>query len=228
MKKVFFIISIVLLGTTISNAQIRWGVKAGGNLSSLTIKAGDESMKGGKSIFGFHLGGVMEYSINESMAIQPELQFIQNGGKFETSDISDFEDIIGEELPEGFAGKITQTIRVSQIQLPINFKYTFDLGEHKLFALVGPYLGYGISGKHKAKVTASFEGESASEESESIDIYKDLAKRFDLGLGLGIGMAFNNKYTVSIGYQLGLANLGKQDKTTIKSNNLMFSVGYFF
>jgi opacity protein-like surface antigen len=58
-------------------------------------------------------------------------------------------------------------------------------------------------------------------------------KRFDFGLGAGLGIELSSRYTIGVGYQYGLANLsnyGKSDgySETIKSGIFNLSIGYLF
>ena len=72
----------------------------------------------------------------------------------------------------------------------------------------------------------------------------DSMKRFDIGAGLKFGVEFLQKYTLSIGYDWGFMNLAKdagaEDEwsdedygddelnSSLKSKNLMISIGYKF
>lgn len=61
----------------LANAQdVKFGVKGGLNLSSLT---GD--IEDAKSLIGFHIGGFAEIKLTDKFAIQPELLYSTQGSK---------------------------------------------------------------------------------------------------------------------------------------------------
>jgi hypothetical protein len=66
--------------STITQAQVRFGFKAGVNLANLTGDA-DGDMK-----IGFNAGAVAKISVSEAFSIQPELVFSAQGTKEEDGD----------------------------------------------------------------------------------------------------------------------------------------------
>ncbi|MDR1552669.1 MAG: PorT family protein [Prevotellaceae bacterium] len=76
MKKILLITLVALLGIATANAQIKGGVKAGAQLSTLT-GASDTEFK-----FGFHVGGFAEFTISDRFAIQPELLYSAQGADY--------------------------------------------------------------------------------------------------------------------------------------------------
>jgi hypothetical protein len=116
MKKVLFIILGIAL-TYGLNAQLRYGVKLGGTLSSLFMKAEGESDSSDPKI-GIKAGGILEYSFSPSFALQPELLYINNGGKF-IDDLS---------------------FNLHNLQLPVNIKYKTGTDKLKFYVTAGPYL----------------------------------------------------------------------------------------
>jgi len=84
MKKIFSI--IVILGISISAmAQMKFGIKAGGNAFQLSgVDAGDRHGTAGGSTFayGFHAGGYANYSFTHLFGIQAEAIYSMQGGKY--------------------------------------------------------------------------------------------------------------------------------------------------
>ena len=73
----------LLLVTAISNAQnIRYGFKAGLNLSSLSAKSGATISSSTSSKTSFVLGGFAEFKINNKFSIQPEILYANDGGTY--------------------------------------------------------------------------------------------------------------------------------------------------
>ena len=193
MKKLLLIVLALSFALSISAQGVRFGVKAGGNLSNITLKDDGTKVDGLKARFGFHFGGVMEYSFSPEFALQPELLLMFNGADVEE-------------------GNVKVAMKFTQIQVPINLKYTVGTEAMKFFVTAGPYLGYSLSGKF---------GDD--------DIFGDNSnyKRLDFGIGAGIGIEVS-KITFGANYQYGIANLTKANKMTSKMGTFLFSVGYFF
>jgi len=206
MKKLFLIALLGLSVTVVSAQGVRFGAKAGGNLSTMTSKYDGTKEDGNKARFGFHLGGVMEYSFSPEFAFQPELLLMFNGTNFKSD----------EEMGMG----VDPFIKLTQLQIPLNLKYKMGTDNLKFFVTAGPYLGYALSGRVGAKVL----GISVDE-----DLFGDDSsfKRFDFGAGVGLGIEAG-KMTFGANYQYGLANLSDVDKSTVKMGTFLFSVGYFF
>lgn len=204
MKKTVFLLAALCVFTLV-NAQdspVRFGAKGGVNLSNINFGDIDANSKMG---FGFHLGGVMEYSFSESLALQPALLFMQNGGKLSDSDES-------------------VTYRFNQIQLPVNLKYKFGSDELKMFVTAGPYLGYMLSANMKMDGVSIDLLDKDLWNSEDMDPMK----RLDCGIGFGVGVELNQNINIGLGYQLGLNNLDPNKDSKLKIGTIQLSVGYFF
>jgi len=80
------VMGMIAIGTTVAQ-EVSFGVKAGGNYSTLS---GD--VEGMSYLPGFHAGGFAEIKLGEKFALQPELLFSLEGGKssfkFESPEIS--------------------------------------------------------------------------------------------------------------------------------------------
>jgi hypothetical protein len=212
MKKVLLVLFCVALTVGV-NAQVRFGAKVGGTLSSLTLKDDGTKIDFFKAGIGFTLGGVLEYSFSESFALQPELLYVLNNVKQK--------DVVGEEeiVEKGVSAKYV----LQSIQLPVNFKYKFGVENLKFYAAAGPYLGYIVSAKAKAKMEGiSVDFDLFDKERSELEL-----KHLDFGVGVGFGVEIS-KLTVGVGYQYGLANLTSADGGSIKSGTFNLSVGYFF
>ncbi|MDR1347524.1 MAG: PorT family protein [Prevotellaceae bacterium] len=77
MKKILLIMMVAMLCAATANAQIKFGAKAGVNLSTLT-DADDAELK-----FGFHVGGFAEFTLSDRIALQPELLYSTQGADAE-------------------------------------------------------------------------------------------------------------------------------------------------
>ena len=88
MKKVLFIAVIALLGLGTANAQsVKFGVKAGVNLSKIKVDVLEKS----DVSFGFNFGLFTEIGLSDKFFLQPEVLFSTQGAKFENSENGDVE-----------------------------------------------------------------------------------------------------------------------------------------
>ena len=115
---------------------------------------------------------------------------------------------------------------LNYLQFPFNFQYKYALnGGNNLLFQGGPYLGYGLGGKIKAKASAL--GFSETEE-ESIEFGSDGDFKYgDFGLGLGVGMLFKNNLQLGLGYNFGLVNIGA-DVDGMKNRGVALTLTYMF
>ncbi len=80
MKKLITLSAILCLVTNI-NAQIRFGIKAGGNFSNLYTINSNQGLNNNqhKGRFSYYFGGVMEFSLTHMFSIQPEIMYLNHG-----------------------------------------------------------------------------------------------------------------------------------------------------
>lgn len=221
LKKVLVMAAVAVLTVGYAQAQFKFGVRAGFNLTNLSGKDfnGDKLSGDDKGKFkpGFQIGVVGEYSFSEAFAIQPGILYSQQGTVWKyTDEENDYKD----------------KANLNYIQIPINAIYKIDLGGTKLLLQAGPYLGYGLGGKWKEWKN----GDKIDLDSDDSKIKmggnedEDLFKAFDFGIGLGAGVQFNS-FQVGVGYNIGLVNIEHQEedsKSTFKNNGLALTLTYMF
>ena len=97
------------------------------------------------------------------------------------------------------------------LDIPVHFGYKHAVTEAlAFFGELGPYFGVGLFGK-----------------SEGRDIFRDCGfKRFDAGFGISYGLEFYKTVPVSIGYDIGVIDIG--NAIPAKNRNITLSVGYKF
>ena len=102
------------------------------------------------------------------------------------------------------------------LQLPVRAGYLFPVSDElSVNVNFGPYVAYGIGGK--------FDNGDVK-----VDYFDDNTKKFDMGLGAGVGAEYNS-IVVNLGYEYGLVNIydGEGDGKT-KNLNAFLTVGYKF
>ena len=108
------------------------------------------------------------------------------------------------------------TFRLGYLQLPIVAKYNINIDDDLyLQPFFGGYFSLGITGKVKNYGTR-----------ESENVF-DTMDRFDGGLRLGCGLEYKMMYA-EIGYDLGLANITKDDFDAAHNRCLFINLGINF
>lgn len=222
---------LFLLVTVCSQAQVKWGVKAGWNMSAALIKD-DYGYTKVKLRPGFNIGGTADLPISEKVFVQPALLFTTKGFGMDQAS--------GNTYLEGL-DKIHFT--PYYLELPINLVYRPRIGGTHMLLGIGPYIGYGIGGRWKAesdnisvKGTLKFMNDYSSMDSSfGGDSRKaPYLKPFDFGGNFLIGVEITPKLYVQLQGQMGLINLEptingmRDEKSSTRNVGGGLSVGYKF
>jgi hypothetical protein len=122
---------------------------------------------------------------------------------------------------ENLATKTTTTLNYLEIPVNIGYQYSLSPKAGKVFAEVGPYVGYAFSGSNKIDI-AGVETKSDIDFGDKISEMKPL----DYGFKLGIGYETPWGVYVKGNYGMGLGNMSNVDDVTITNNTWNVSVGY--
>ncbi len=168
MRRILIVIAMLIMGLA-AQGQITLGPRFGVNFSKQHIDSPYEVYKVGTMI-----GGVVNITIKDVMAIQAELLLTQKGYK---------EEFDGDNTYDQLTAKY--------LEVPVYFSYTFDFGKWKPFANVGVYGAYWSSGSYESKIGGQ---EVIVEDYEFTDEYdadgfKD--NRIDYGATFGIGLLYD-------------------------------------
>jgi hypothetical protein len=209
------LIVVVLTMTTESFAQ-KFGIKAGLNLSNVLIKDNYDTYSDNLKMHpGFHIGATAEFPFSEMMSFETGLLLTTKGYKYNESE-ADYE--------------YSEKASAYYLDIPITAKASFNVGGPKIYGLLGPYVGIGLTGKYKSE--GNYYGQTFSETEDikwGSDPDVDHLKRLDFGLLGGVGAEISS-FKVELTYGLGLANISSytEDGTTLKNRVLSLSVGYIF
>lgn len=194
----------LLLVATLILAGI--SLKAQDNPFTFGVKAGVNMSSvtgdddGTKVRFGYNIGVTVDYAINQDWYILSGLQYTTKGTNLDK------------------IGSIKPSMHAAYLQLPIHAAYKLEVApETKLVFHAGPYLAYGLNGDLK------FEEDGEKLSYNTFDYFK----RFDAGLGLGVGAEFG-KFGVDLGWDFGLVNIVDKGDGTIRNANAYLTVGYKF
>ena len=126
MKKILTVVILACIAFAIpAQAQVKFGLKGGLNLTSIT---GD--LEGVSNKAGFYIGPTVKFTLPVvGLSLDASALYDQRQGKIKGTD---------------------QTIKSQSIQIPINVRYGFGLSSVvNVFAFAGPQFGFNIGDKSK-------------------------------------------------------------------------------
>jgi hypothetical protein len=196
MKKLFLIFISVVTLSTISEAQLRVGLKAGISQSKQQIS--------GNSIFSndhyksYHAGLISDIRLAGNFYLQPQILYSRRGST----------------LLNSTASTADTKVRINYIDVPVNLVYKFPVAFGQLFAGAGPSFSYGFGGKQEQ-----------NGQKQGLYAGKNW-KREDISLSFTAGIEFNNGLFISANSQKGLMDVYKPDGVSVKNRSVSLSVGY--
>ncbi len=203
-----------------SNAQgvvIRGGV----NFQNINGKNALGDNLENNMIVGFNAGIMTEAPIAPQFFFQPGLLFSTKGA--EREDV-----LLGQT--------ITSKVSLGYLEVPLNLLFKPMLGNGHLILSVGPYVGFGLTGKGTwsaggTETDYDVKYQKSVEESDPIDVY--YFKRFDAGANLAAGYEFAGGLSFQLNTQLGLLDINPEykvssssDKTKWNNTGFGISLGY--
>ena len=212
MKKYILAFWFILFTIAGFTQTLKFGIKAGLNLSSQSLKSSSFNMDG-ENLVGFHLGGILDIGY-DNFSIQPGLFFTTKGEKI-TSQLLNSQ---GEN-----AGVALTKVKLNYLEMPVNLLYKIKVNEaSSVFFGGGPYIGYGLSGTVSAN-----DNSSKLNFGNNNDPNTGNYRNPDYGINFTGGVDINN-ITVGVNYGLGLSNLSYAQGATLHNKVLGFSLGYLF
>ena len=199
MKKILLVAVCVGL-SYFSQAQIKFGVKAGVNLSNV----GGKDAAGASSLIGYHGGIQANIPLAAGFSVQPELLYSAQGTKVPVETSGDGDEIIITKV----------ATHMNYLSLPLLAQYTHGSGA---YVQTGPQLSYLLSAKVKVN-------------GESTDLKDDFKKTdLSWVLGVGYAIA-DGKIGFNIRYNFGLTKLGKaaDGESAGKVYGRVFQAGIYY
>jgi hypothetical protein len=209
----FLVLMIVVFALATNSFAQKFGARAGFNLATALVKDNSDTYSDNfKMKPGFHIGATAEFPINETFAFETGLLLSSKGTK-------------ESESESGY--EYTAVANLYYFDIPLTGKAYYELGGVKIYGLLGPYLGVGLSGKTKIQETGSSDYNETVE--WGTDSENDDLKRLDMGLTFGAGVVVSD-FEVGLSYNLGLKNISPYTGDGYKVNTrvLGISVGYKF
>jgi len=210
-SKLLMVLSLIVI-TSQTFAQVNFGLRIGTNFSKQLYQYdGEDAFDDMKMLPGGNLGFVLDIEVNEPLSIETGMLLNTKGYRRKWTEAdTDY--------------KLYNYL--AYLDVPINAKYTFDLGGPRFYLNAGPYLAFAVFGKAAAVSSDPAEGTSEIDiefGNEEIDDYK----RFDFGFNIGGGFEFGS-FVIGANYGLGLKNIGTIDDLKIKNRVLSVSIGVNF
>jgi hypothetical protein len=224
-KRLFSMILIFTLSGSMAFAQgtgvskTSFAILGGVNLQNLNGKDASDNKLENDMLAGFHAGVNAQLPVAPKFYFQPGLMFSTKGAK-------------------NTEGELSGKIKLSYIELPLNFVYKAPVGSGYFMLGFGPYVAYGIGGK------ATYEDGAASVETD-IEFKKVVesgdplttvyVKPFDAGANLFFGYELPAGLFLQLNTQLGLIDINPEDnritgdnQSTLKNTGYGLSLGYRF
>ena len=206
MKKIFAVVLLAVAFAMPSKAQFSWGIQAGLNMSNISVKdAADNVGTAVKSRTGFFVGPTVKFTLPlVGLGIDASALYDQREGRAEVAGMS-------------------ETIKSSSIQIPINVRYGFGLGSvAEVFAFAGPQFGFKLSGDKDWAGNAD----------------EWTLKSSNLSANIGIGATVLSKLQAKLNYNIALGKTGEmkgkdaagvmQEIGSAKFNAWQVSLAWFF
>jgi Outer membrane protein beta-barrel domain len=225
MKTRFISIGIILLlsaslglAQSTERAKTSFAILGGAGFQNFNGKDYSGDKLKNTMILGYHAGINVQIPIVPEFYFQPGLLFSTKGSK-----------------KSGVI--LTNTYKLSYIELPLNFVYKGLLGNGYILVGFGPYIGYAIGGK---VITT---GGSGSLETKIV--FKNVVelgdpllvhyfKALDAGGNIFAGYEMANGIFIQLNTQLGMLNIKPEDKllpgskATVRNTSYGISLGYRF
>jgi len=217
MKKFMALLLVVFLFVNVANSQLRFGVKGGLNVSSLsTTSSAIDQVKAASS---YQAGLLMQIKLG-GFAFQPELLYSIKGGDLQVGDAPKLREYIGAITSLDY--------KTQNIDVPLNFQYGIDMGLARIYAQAGPYLSFQLAGALNGN----------TELYDKVDDNLSFNK-FDWGIGLGVGVELFS-FQIAAKYDFGMNSVGNETVVSsitnanvnpfydVKNRNLNISLAYLF
>jgi opacity protein-like surface antigen len=209
MKKIYCILAVAAAMLFAAEASAQIGVGFGYNLNNNVCQ--EAGLKDANQLNGFYVEATYDFKFLEKnwgdLGFQPGLRFSYAGAHDSAE----------------FLGVLTKSSwNETYLDIPVLVKYSQELNELDVFLFAGPVFSCGLSSTSKT---------GTNENTLAIDVYErdQDYSRFDLKLGVGLGVTCLDKLNVKVGYNIGMLNrnVGELD-LTYRTGVFYAGIGYSF
>ena len=230
MKKIASILMVLsLLAAVPAQAQLKFGVKAGANIASMSGHSSDDLLNSVKNAASYQAGVLMQVGFGK-FAIQPELIYSVKGASLSNngsnSVLNAYGALTGNTVPNSLE------LQSSYLELPINLQYGFSLGSlARVYVQAGPYASYLVADKLKSDDNGFYDAYKQTLE----ELGGDPLNKLDYGVGVGAGVEVLF-LQLAVKYDFGLAEMKEVTAagadvnlfSGLKNRNLSISLGFLF
>lgn len=215
MKKFFttLLVAVGLMSATTASAQVQFGVKAGVNVTNMSL---DKEVLDASNRVGFFVGPTVKFTLPVvGLGIDASALYDQREAKVSVDGV---QDVVDTE----------QTLKQRQIAIPINLRYGIGLGSTaSIFLFAGPQFGFNVGDK---------------EQSLWNDAAEWKLKTSNFSVNVGLGAMVLNHLQVTANYNIACGSTGdirtsdvinsvydfSKYATKGKNNSWQIGVAYFF
>ena len=201
----------------VAHNPIRFGIKAGGNAAAFS----EQKLSLNNQKIGFHAGAFVNIPLSNKISVQPEVLYNQMGAK---SVISSSEVTTGNTTVKTLTDR---KVDLNYISVPLMFQFR---PVKSFYFEAGPEFSYFINGKNKgesmiATTTGGITTTQTQSTSETID--KDAVRKFNVGLGVGLGYDITNNIGINARYVSSLTHAYNNPTSTGENinTNRVFQLG---
>jgi len=205
----------IAMAQSSDKGKISFAILGGVNFQNLNGKdaAGDKLKN--DLLIGYHAGVNIQIPVVPEFFFQPGLLYSLKGSKITE-------------------GSDTYKVKISYLELPLNFVYKAMLGKGYFFLGFGPYIAYAIGGKimpeSGSATDIEFTKTVETGDPESVKYYK----AFDAGGNIFAGYELAIGIFLQLNTQLGMLKINPEDKrisddkSSVKNTGFGLSIGYRF
>lgn len=214
-----FLAATIICGSSLGIAQMRPGIEAGANYS--TISMSDQNGSDLNYLLGYHVRGVAEFVLTDLVSIETGFGYSAKGYSYKNEFSFTLFGVTSTTTNEGHT-------RLNYLNLPVLAKFGTNVGDGRLYLGVGPDLYFAASGKNKSTTTQTVGNSSTVNTNEStIDWKNDEISRFDVGAKGVLGYEKNGMF-VEAGFEHGFINLNTDNNidNTLLNQNITLTLGF--
>lgn len=189
---------------------VRFGIKAGANAAAFS----EQKLSIDNQKIGFNAGLFVNIPLADKISFQPEVLYNQMGAKSV---------ITSNEVTTGRTTVKTEAntkVELNYISVPLMFQFR---PAKSFYFEAGPEFSYFLDGKNKGETTITTTNGSTTatqyaSASESID--KDDIKKFNVGLGLGVGLDITDNLGINARYISSLTHIADNSDVPEANKNI--------